>query len=153
MKGRVKIESGAIMDDKNNLEEQRTSEPEDLLSSEEGIDSCLAYSADGQLLLGQTLQNFSRRFGGIELDIQRDQTPAGSVDFSGPEFDRPEFEENEHDPANSKSGAEFSSALFVSSNSIDVTGIVPMSFASDRGNTSQENTDPDWNGAGSSKTS
>lgn len=90
------------MESENNLEEQQTSEADDLLPSDEGIDSCLAYSADGQLLLGQTLQNFSRRFGGIELDIQRDQTPAGSVDFSGPEFDRPEFEENEHHPANSR---------------------------------------------------
>jgi hypothetical protein len=43
---------------------------------------------------------FSERFGGFEFEIERDQTPARFVDFSGPElgrleFDRPGIEEEE----------------------------------------------------------
>jgi hypothetical protein len=89
------------MEHKNNLEEQRTSESEDVLPNDEGIDSCLVYSADGQLLLGTSLHNRSMKYGGVELDIQRDQTPIRFIDFSGPEFDRPEYAEEEHRPANS----------------------------------------------------
>ncbi len=42
--------------------------------------------------LGSWLHARAMEFGGVELDITRDKTPARFPDFSSPEFDRPEFE-------------------------------------------------------------
>ncbi len=47
------------MDDENSAEEDLASRIEDAGTSHR-IDSCLAYSADGQLLIGQSLQNFRK---------------------------------------------------------------------------------------------
>lgn len=52
--------------------------------------------------LGSAIRNsVMRNGGGFDLQIVRDQTPMRIVDFSGPEFDRPEFEEEEHHPTSS----------------------------------------------------
>jgi len=42
--------------------------------------------------LGTAIHEFAMQYGGFDLDIQRDRTPARYVDFSGPEFDVPEPE-------------------------------------------------------------
>lgn len=42
--------------------------------------------------LGTAIHEFAMKYGGFELEIERDRTPARYVDFSGPEFDPPEPE-------------------------------------------------------------
>ena len=47
--------------------------------------------------LGSALAEFGKKYAeelaGVDFEVVRDQTPARWVDFSGPEFDRPEFAE------------------------------------------------------------
>jgi len=40
--------------------------------------------------LGTAIHEFAMQFGGFELEIERDRTPARYPDFSGPEYDLPE---------------------------------------------------------------
>ncbi len=49
-----------------------------------------AATAEKRVELGNEIHEFAMRYGGFELVVERDKTPAGYVDFSGPEFDPPE---------------------------------------------------------------
>jgi plasmid stability protein len=40
--------------------------------------------------LGTAIHEFAMQYGGFELEIERDRTPARYPDFSGPEYDPPE---------------------------------------------------------------
>lgn len=56
-----------------------------------------AVRAEERVGLGTALAEFGRKYAkelaGVDFEVVRDQTPARWVDFSGPEFDRPEFAE------------------------------------------------------------
>jgi plasmid stability protein len=49
-----------------------------------------AAEPEKQVGLGTAIHEFAMQYGGFELEIERDRTPARYPDFSGPEYDLPE---------------------------------------------------------------
>jgi plasmid stability protein len=60
-----------------------------------------AVRSEERVGLGTALAEFGRKYArelaGVDFDAVKDRTPAKWVDFSGPEFDRPEFAETGSD--------------------------------------------------------
>ena len=49
-----------------------------------------AAESEKRVGLGTAIHEFAMQYGGFELEIERDRTPARYPDFSGPEYDLPE---------------------------------------------------------------
>ena len=45
-----------------------------------------------RMKVGSEIRKLVQKYGGFDLEIERDKTPARFVDFSGPEFDDPKFD-------------------------------------------------------------